>query len=276
MYDYGAHHHVFASLFGAVVVQGVAAAISMRSSARAIEAMSGMNVVLAAVVSYVVRGTFFPRQSIATFLVVVWGVRLSWYLYLRGLDPGVPLKSLFVARVVWATFVSLPVVLLNALQSEPELMDATEVCGIIFATTGIVIESHADKQKLRWFSENPTRPDRIAGQPPVCAAGLWSWSRHPNLFGEVLFHVGIYFIAWRVASPVILAGPIYTIFLVAVVSDGPLQQMERRRMVLFASYPRYIEYITKTSLFVPIPPRFYGKLRLGRANTLLPEGTAAS
>ena len=71
----------------------------------------------------------------------------------------------------------------------------TEIIFCIFGffvwLTGFLIEVIADNQKKK-FKENIKNKDQFISH------GLWSWSRHPNYFGEIILWLGISIIAFPV------------------------------------------------------------------------------
>lgn len=251
------HHHVLLSLMAAALVQGSALAWSASQTPRIMEAFSGASAALTAVATYLARGTYFPRQTLCTVLMAAWGCRLSWYLFQRNLKAPVSARSLCVTRTLWAGVVAFPVVAVNAMQDEPESMDPSEVVGATLAGLGLLVEALADAQKAAWHGRHGVRPGREADEPPVCASGLWAWSRHPNLFGEVCFHAGIYMIVWRAVPVVVVAAPLVTLYLVAWLRVGPLCTLEREKDALFAAYPAYLKYRERTSALFPMPPCLY-------------------
>lgn len=259
------HHHVLVSLAVAATVQSSALVWSSRQSARIIEAASGATAALTAASTYAARGTFFARQTLATVLMIAWGVRLSAYLYRRDLVSPVSPRSLCITRTLWATVVAAPVVAVNALQAEPEQFDASEAVGLALAVIGLALEATADAQKEAWHAAHlAARPGRTSSEPPCCASGTWAWSRHPNLAGEVAFQAGLYLIVWRAVPVVAAAAPLITLYLVAWLRAGPLWSLEREKAAQYLSFPAYHRYRAATSPLLPMPPRVYAALvRLG-------------
>jgi steroid 5-alpha reductase family enzyme len=126
-------------------------------------------------------------------------------------------------------------------RTPPALMD---YLGIALAAAGLLFESIADLQLARFRGD-------AANRGRVMDRGLWSWSRHPNYFGEAAMWWGYFLIGfsashawWLLLSPAIMT------FLLLQVSGVTLMEddiAERR--------PGYIEYKRRVSAFVPWPPK---------------------
>ncbi len=141
-------------------------------------------------------------------------------------------------------------VFLGCLALWPTLSDRAAQLGWLDAlatlvTLGaIVIEATADLQMQR-FRGQPV--ERRGALPP----GLWSLSRHPNYFGEVLFWWGLFLFVlpahaafwWTIAGPL-------AILLLFLGISMPLMEQH-----LLARHPSYAEYRRRVSPFFPWPPR---------------------
>lgn len=71
----------------------------------------------------------------------------------------------------------MPVTIVNASDSDPSI-EARDIIGWIMWLIGAGMEAIADQQKLT-FKNSPSNRGRW------CNVGLWSYTRHPNYFGEV-------------------------------------------------------------------------------------------
>jgi len=108
---------------------------------------------------------------------------------------------------------------------------------------GFAFEAVGDAQ-LRRFKADPANRGRVMDQ------GLWAWTRHPNYFGDAMVSWGLWLVAaghWpgvlTVLSPVLM-----TVLLVRVSGAKLLEKAMGAR-------PGYADYISRTSSFLPRPPR---------------------
>ena len=108
----------------------------------------------------------------------------------------------------------------------------------------VVLELVADVQMHRF----------VAGRKPgeVMDRGLWSWSRHPNYFGEFSFWVSLALFGIAAAPAdwwylIIGAVAMLALFLGASIPMMEQRSLERR--------PTYADVIERVSRFVPRPPR---------------------
>ena len=110
---------------------------------------------------------------------------------------------------------------------------------------GFAIEVVADQQKNR-FRRDPANADRFI------RSGLWSRSRHPNYFGEILLWFGIALLAlpvlagWQLLT---LLSPLFVILLLTRVSGIPL--LEKKAEQNWGTDPDYIAYRNSTPTLVP-------------------------
>ncbi len=200
------------------------------------------------------------RRTWMVALVLVWALRLSFYITHRswghGEDrryreirarhqPHFGFKSLYLVfglQTVLAWIVSAP--LLVGMTGAREL-GGIDALGLAIAAFGIVFEAIGDAQMAR-FKADPAHQDKVMDR------GLWRYTRHPNYFGEACIWWGLWLVAlsgvglsgaWSVISPLLM-----TVLLLKVSGVSLLEKdiTERR--------PAYRDYIARTPAFWPGPP----------------------
>ncbi|KAL2629150.1 hypothetical protein R1flu_013836 [Riccia fluitans] len=225
------------------------------------------NFVVLAILTFLLRGSYYFRQVILTTFVIVWGLRLGGFLLLRILNWGEDKRFddkrndfckfllFWVFQAVWVWTVSLPVTIVNASGRNPDF-ESRDVVGWVLFGLGLVIEAIADQNKLA-FKNNPQNKGKW------CDAGLWSWSRHPNYFGEILLWWGIFVSATPVLGKgrwAVVVGPVLLTCLLLFVSGIPLLESSADKRFMMKS--EYRQYKKVTSVLIPLPPALYGKLPL--------------
>ena len=109
-----------------------------------------------------------------------------------------------------------------------------------------VIEVVSDKQKTN-FKNNPSNEGRFIQE------GLWSWSGHPNYFGEIVLWIGIAVIAYPVIEGwqyFALLSPIFVIFLLTKVSG--INLLERQGMKRWGHEEEIFKLSQENKLFNPL------------------------
>lgn len=197
------------------------------------------------------------RHVLIFFLLCLWAFRLTrnWAIQWPGLSYEDwryrdihKQTGFFYWPISFLGIYLMPTVLvfLGSMALWPTLRDhntqLTWLDGVAALVTlgAILIEGTADFQ-MRRFRSQPGAAEQVI--PP----GLWSVSRHPNYFGEVLFWWGLYLFV-PLAYPTfwwIIVGPV-TILLLFLGISIPL--MERH---LLTGHPTYAEYQRRVSAFFP-------------------------
>ena len=121
--------------------------------------------------------------------------------------------------------------------------------GIGIWAFGFIFEVVADYQKTK-FRRDPNKKDEFITH------GLWSWSRHPNYFGEMLLWSGIAVLSAPVLTGwqwVGLVSPVFVALLLLKVSGVEL--LEARGRKRWGQNPNYQRYLEQTSKLIPLPPK---------------------
>ncbi|MFL7891930.1 MAG: DUF1295 domain-containing protein [Anaerolineales bacterium] len=120
--------------------------------------------------------------------------------------------------------------------------------GFLIWVLGFGIEIIADQQKSS-FRADPQNAGKFIN------TGLWSWSRHPNYFGEIVLWIGVALIAVPVLSGwqwLTMISPIFVFILLTRVSGLPM--LEKRADEKWGGQPEYEDYKTRTSILILRPP----------------------
>ena len=193
-----------------------------------------------------------PRHVLIFALLCLWALRLTanWVSQWRGLkheDWRYRDIKRQTGRFYWpVSFLGIhlfPTILVfgGCLALWPTLSDQNtqftwlDVVAALVTLTAIVIEATADWQMRRFRRSLSRSTQRDADAMP---RGLWSVSRHPNYFGEVLFWWGLYLFV-PLAYPdfrLVIVGPLLILGLFLGVS---IPLMERH---LIAGHTEYVEY----------------------------------
>ena len=195
--------------------------------------------------------------------VAVWATRLGSFLFLRVIEVGEDqrfrhikvsaprflmawtLQGAWVAITVSAVLVAL--LPAQGAPAEPRGVFSTTVfaLGYIVAIAGLALEIAADQQKMR-FRKNPENRGRFIH------TGLWSRSRHPNYFGEILFWLGLAVAATPSMSGIQYAAwlsPLFVYFLLTRLSGIPT--LAKRGQKLWGDDPAYQAYLATTPRLLP-------------------------
>ncbi len=215
-------------------------------------------VAVAAVAAAVGTGDLF-RRLLLLVLVAVWGLRLAWHMVgksagkgedprydklLRGdFSPANVIRKIFLIQAAMAWFISLPLQLSAYLGPTPRALVPVIVAGVALWVVGVLFEAVGDHQ-LRQFKADPANTGTIMDR------GLWSWTRHPNYFGDSAVWWGLWLIS--IAGPLSLAtvlSPVAMTYFLVYATGARLTER------IMADRPGFREYCARTAFFVPRPPR---------------------
>lgn len=197
------------------------------------------------------------RGQVVLVLVVIWAFRLSGFITWRNQghedhryetirennEPAFWFKSVYIvfgfqAVLAWLVAIVLwPAIILEA------PIGALDYLAAWLTVFGIFYEMVADWQ-LAHFKAKPENKGQVMDR------GLWRYSRHPNYFGECCVWWGFYLFAlsagawWSIASPLLM-----TVLLLKVSGVSLLESTIADRR------PSYVDYINRTSAFIPWKPK---------------------
>ena len=131
-------------------------------------------------------------------------------------------------------------------------LDLFFMAGFPLWVLGFAFEAIADKQK-KSFSEIPENKDKFI------TIGLWSISRHPNYFGEIVLWTGIAIISLPLLSGwqlITLVSPVFVYLLLTKISGLPF--LEEKAEKKWGKDKDYLKYKSMTPILIPL---------LGKKNT---------
>ncbi|MDF0586119.1 DUF1295 domain-containing protein [Tsukamurella sp. 8F] len=249
------------ALVALAVVQGVTFCVGrVIGRYNVVDVAWGIGFVVVAWLSPVVTGHADARAWLLAAIVTVWGVRLSWHMWVksagRGEDPryidlleragggtGAVVCRIFVVQGAAQWFVSLPLQVSAAAGPSAGSGVFVAAAGAALAVAGVAFEASGDRQ-LRTFKADPANRGKIMDR------GLWAWTRHPNYFGDACTWWGVWVIAASAWPGVltVLSPTLMTYFLVYATGARLLERFMCTRA-------GWSEYASRTSFFVPRPPR---------------------
>ena len=198
------------------------------------------------------------RSWILAAMVILWAARLGSFLAMRvhkaGSDgrfdeiKGSPVRFLqvWVIQGAWVSITAAAAwIAISTDAASRAPIGWLTVVGIIVWVAGMTIEIVADAQKSA-FRADPRHKDEFI------RTGLWSRSRHPNYFGEIVIWVGVFLTAAPVLGGwqwVAILSPLFVILLLTRVSGIPL--LEARAEKKWGDRADYIEYRESTPSLIP-------------------------
>ncbi len=215
----------------------------------------GIGFVLVSVITLVMWGLKFDRAFLVTFLVMLWGFRISLHIYKRNIGKKED-KRYATWREEWGRFfyirsflqvfmlqglllvmVVFPVLLINTFRGGGATF--FDYLGFFVWALGFFFEVVGDYQ-LKKFLTDPKNRGEIMNK------GLWRYTRHPNYFGEVTLWVGIFIIGLSVPYGFLgIIGPLTIATLILKVSGIPLLEKG------FVGRPDFEKYKKETNAFFP-------------------------
>jgi steroid 5-alpha reductase family enzyme len=220
----------------------------------------GVTYILVTLTALLLSSAPDTRAYIVATLVMVWAVRLASFLFLRinrdGKDSRFdaiktrPLRF-FLTWTLQGLWVLLTAAAALAVitTAERQPMGGVAIAGLVIWAIGFSIEVIADRQKSV-FKADPANAGRFI------TTGLWSVSRHPNYFGEIVIWIGVAIIALPVLRGwqyVTLISPVFVTLLLTKVSGIPM--LEHGAKKRWGDEPEFQDYTRNTSVLIPLPPK---------------------
>ena len=189
-------------------------------------------------------------------LISIWTLRLGSFLFYRVLKAGEDKRFREVKKsaskfLVWFTVSGLwgsltSIVAFTVLTSKINNQNYFFVyLGALIWLFGFLFEVISDYQKIK-FNNNPNN------QGQFISKGLWSLSRHPNYFGEIILWIGIAVIVfpslsgWQYCT---LISPIFVYFLLTSISG--INLLESKAEEKWGELESYKDYKKRTPELIP-------------------------
>ncbi|WP_181808919.1 DUF1295 domain-containing protein [Streptomyces shenzhenensis] len=198
------------------------------------------------------------RRLLVTALTAVWGLRLAVHIARRGRGHGedpryeallakapgnrnaYALRMVYLLQGALVWLVSLPV---QAAQYVPGPPSAVTWAGTALWAVGLGFEAVGDAQLAR-FKADPANRGRIMDR------GLWSWTRHPNYFGDFCVWWGLFLLVCDAPAAAVVSAVSPVVMSLLLIKGSGKRLLERH----LADRPGYAAYVARTSGFFPRPP----------------------
>jgi steroid 5-alpha reductase family enzyme len=220
----------------------------------------GLGYVYTANMALYLTNNYNLRSFIITFIVTIWGLRLSYHIFKRNMGKGEDFRyaewrknwdnfyltsflRVFMLQGVLLFIISTPII--KIISSPYQGLKIIDFIGLLLWGIGFAFETAADKQLQEFKSLSESEKDGH-----VLKSGVWKYTRHPNYFGDALVWWGFYTIALAVSGGLIFVfSPLIMTFLLRFVSGVPLLEKH------YADNEEYQKYAEKTNIFFPWFPK---------------------
>jgi steroid 5-alpha reductase family enzyme len=219
----------------------------------------GLGFILVSLMSFFLESEFAVRHIIVTVLVLIWGTRLAFHIFIRNKGKGEDFRyaqwrrewgkwfllrsffQIYMLQGLLLLIIAYPVILTN--HSREEGISYLDLVGVVLWVTGFFFEALGDFQ-LSKFKKDPGNKGKIM------RFGLWKYTRHPNYFGEAVMWWGIFLVALSVKLGwTAIISPLLITFLLLRVSG--VAMLEKK----YVGNKEFEEYAKKTSAFFPWFPK---------------------
>ena len=212
--------------------------------------------ITATIIALMLSKDLDTRSMILAALVIIWATRLGTFLFTRihraGKDDRFDtikpdffrFLNTWTLQGLWVTFTASSA-LIAITTSKREEIGAFAIVGLIVWIIGFSIEVISDYQKSE-FKKAPKNKGKFIQH------GLWSKSRHPNYFGEIVLWIGVTIIAIPVLQGwqwIAFISPIFVTLLLTKISGVPM--LEAKAEKKWGGQADYERYKSETPVLVP-------------------------
>lgn len=209
-----------------------------------------------AILALILADDLDTRSVILSLMVLVWAMRLGYFLFQRVRAAGgdsrfdrmkhdwAQFLMTWTIQGLWITFTA-GAAFAAITSGERASFGVIGVIGVVVWLIGFGIEAISDRQKSA-FRADPANKGRFI------TTGLWSRSRHPNYFGEILLWVGVAIVAlpalqgWQYIT---LISPVFVFLLLTRISGLPM--LERSADKKWGGQSDYEAYKSSTPVLFP-------------------------
>jgi steroid 5-alpha reductase family enzyme len=219
----------------------------------------GIGFIIATAVACYESHLFFTQNLLVNILTLIWGLRLSIYIFVRHSGKGedyrykemregwgnnvalMGLLKVFLPQAVIMFIIAFPILVINCFPHNS--LRLTDIAGAAIWLLGFYFEALGDAQMFH-YKKDPSNKGKVMNR------GLWKYTRHPNYFGEATMWWGIFIIAipsgyiwFSVFSPIVI-----TLLIIKITG---VELLEKK----YKDNPQYQLYIKTTNSFLPWFPR---------------------
>ena len=210
-----------------------------------------------------------PSSTILLTLVGIWGVRLATHIFIRNRKKKEDFRykkfqndwgknfwwksyfKLFLLQGFLLILISIPII--SFYSQNPIELGWFNYISISIWLLGFLFELISDIQLSQFIKKKQNSKKKSdSKQTRFLTSGLWSLSRHPNYFGEIVLWWGIWIYCIDISKPLTLLtviGPITISYLILFVSGTPL--LEKK----FKDNKEWEEYSKRVPKFFPFKLR---------------------
>ena len=248
------------TLGAVVVVLGVTLLVALRQGRHTVVDVAwGLGFVAIALTAFFVGDGDAGRSWLVLLMTAAWGLRLGLHIARRSRgkreDPRYEAllakapgsRTAFAVRRIYLTqgavmwFVSLPV---QVAMVQPDPLGWLAWVGVAVWVVGLFFEAVGHWQ-LEQFKADPGNKGKVLD------TGLWHYTRHPNYFGDACVWWGLWLVAASAWPGVLFVlSPAFMTWNLAKGTGAALLEKD-----IGDRRPDYVDYVRRTSGFVPLPPK---------------------